>query len=376
MSYFFVKNFYRRRWIKLTKIDEAKIINNFSCSSNLELIEIRKFKLPYNIKSILNEKKPIYDEIFNPFSILKVKTDKIMDLGFSAELIFSKNRNKIENANSIIIFLHGMKRSDKIVRYFTIPLALNGHIIFAYKLRGVPSDDARRKDILGNPMDFESRVKDLQNIIDFIKLHFELKNYKINIVAESFGALTAVIGLFQQKKLNFSEKETEKSVATVAAGNDIPYIYKINKFVAISLLSNYNRVFKRFAIPFSRQFLYKINYHMKDIKIKVNSKLNKKISPYFIFKEFKQNMKANYIFPFNSFKDSNNEKNDWKNFTNKKILLIHSKNDSIITMRNFRENKKILELEPHNFLVFHNGGHSHIFNELAIISKIDFFLKN
>ena len=91
-------------------------------------------------------------------------------------------------------------------------------------------------------------------------------------------------------------------------------------------------------------------YLFKGVNLYPSKEKNKKLSPYLHFQEIK----------------NNTTREKWLEMS-KKILLIHSKNDRVIKLKNFRENISILELPKKNQLLFRKGGHSLKKNEVELV---------
>ena len=87
--------------------------------------------------------------------------------------------------------------------------------------------------------------------------------------------------------------------------------------------------------------------------------MNEKLSPLFQIKKVKN--------------ESTDEK--WQKLS-KRVLLVHSKNDRIIKLINFIENRDALELPLENQLILNKGGHNLKKNELILQGAFIQFLMN
>jgi len=148
----------------------------------------------------------------------------------------------------------------------------------------------------------------------------ELNKKKLFCIGFSIGALTILCGGFKNER--------------------------IDKIIAISAISNYRKNLPRFNI------IVMLSYFLKGVKVVPKREKNLKLSPSIIINQIKKEI----------------SEENWKKLS-KRVLLIHSRNDKIIKMINFKENAKVLGLPPENRLIISKGGHNHKKNELILIGR-------
>ncbi len=247
---------------------------------------------------------------------LEISKDKIhvSDGKFLATIIIKSNdKEKRKSKDAIIIINHGFSDNKESLQYFYLPLALQGYDILAYDARGTGGSKKA-----GNKRDFLKRIQDHDSIVKYIKNHNEFKNKKIYSVGFSIGAIASLYN-------GFSDKD-------------------IQKIIAISAVSDYRKNSPKFN-P-----IILLYYIFKGVNLHPSKENNFKLSPYLRFQEIKKVTM----------------KEEWLEFS-KKILLIHSKNDRVIKLKNFIENVSILELPKSNQVLFRKGGHSLKKNEVELV---------
>jgi predicted alpha/beta-fold hydrolase len=240
----------------------------------------------------------------------------------SATLIKHKNLEKVKSRNSIIIICHGFSDTKETLQYYYYPLAFQGYIILVYDARG--TGESKKSGKRGN---FIKRIEDFDYVVKWIKLHKEYSTLKINSVGFSIGALTILCAGFQNMD--------------------------IEKIIAISSMSYYKQNLPKFNL------IVMLSYIMKGVKLFPTPEENKKLSPYLIIEDTKNNF--------------SHEK--WEKFS-KRVMLIHSKNDRVIKFINFKENAKVLESPNKNLLILKKGGHSQKKNECVLVGATLSFLNS
>lgn len=98
--------------------------------------------------------------------------------------------SKNTNYENVILIAHGM--AEHIERYeeFANNLVSAGYKVYAYSHRGhFPTDDKENYGYMGDNDNFEYLIKDLDYVIDFIKMHEE--NKKIILFAHSMGSFVS-----------------------------------------------------------------------------------------------------------------------------------------------------------------------------------------
>ncbi len=334
IGYFFIMDIYSKRWRK-----------TIPHSTN-----IKQIWLPLDYELTKNEWKTA-ENLISPTSTnnqeqFKNFNEKWKKKGIFCELIFSsdidlKKKNDKNKEKELIIFCHGLNKSSQKIRYITCAFAILGYDVLTYDARGMG------KSIhLGAKRSFLRRNSDLDKIIRFFINHKLYGQYKIHLIGESMGGIAIINVLFKNK---------------------MELLRKIDRIAVISIPSVFNQIFRRHLIPFSRKWTMRLNYNLKGIKVYPPESINRKLSPYLIFKKSKDELND----------ESENKKLEWSEMIHKKLLLIHSMTDSLIKVIHFKQNKKMLELKESNSILFKDGGHSQLKNEPAIISAIDeFFNRN
>jgi len=253
--------------------------------------------------------------------ITSVEMDVRVEGGhIKAELIKPMDKEKMEKKNTIIIIAHGFSDTKETLQYYYIPLVIQGYVVLAYDARGMGESKK-----IGKRSQFLERIDDFNKILEMIKDDEYMKKMKLYCAGFSIGAITVLCSGFQDKK--------------------------IEKIIAISSMSKYKQNLPKYNL------LVMFSYFIKGVKLFPNDEENKKLSPYIVFQTLKEQM----------------SKEDWIIFS-KKVMLVHCKNDRIIKLKNFKENKLILESPEENLLILKKGGHSQKKNELALVgASLKFF---
>ncbi len=276
--------------------------------------------------------RDIYFDRWMPIKFKNIKTSKIkIEVGKSRKgkskyiigLLISSIDNEIVKAkSSLVVICHGFSDKKETLQYYYLPLVLQGFTILVYDARG--TGESKR---VGRRSQFLKRIEDFKKVIDWIKIHNQLKNYKVSSVGFSIGAITVLCGGFSDET--------------------------INKIIAISAMSNYKQNLPKYN-P-----IIMLSYLLKGVKLFPNKIENNKLSPYSIIE---------------SSKDSLSE-DSWRKLS-KKVSLIHAKNDKVIKFKNFQENVKLLNLSAQNTLVLNYGGHTQKKNELLLVAASLKFLNS
>ena len=244
---------------------------------------------------------------------IKVEKGKRNNREIQALLIGLTNNKESQELNSVILIAHGFSDTKESLQNFYLPFVRLGYLIFIYDARG--TGDSKN---VGKRGDFLSRINDFKVIVNWIKNDPRLKEKRIFSVGFSIGALTILCGGFSDERLE--------------------------KIIAISAISNYRKNLPRYNL------IALLSYLIKGVKLLPTKSVNEKISPLLLFKKVK------------------NESSDelWQKLS-KRVLLVHSKNDRIIKLINFIENRNALELPPENQLILRKGGHNLKKNELILL---------
>ncbi|TFG23250.1 MAG: hypothetical protein EU529_07940 [Promethearchaeota archaeon] len=288
------------------------------------ILSITTFLIIFTPFQIYFSLREIYFDRWKSLHLEAIKKSKVkinVEGGYLyADLIISRNQEAVSLKNTIVIISPGFSDTKETLQYYYFPLVYHGYVILTYDARGMG-----RSKKTGKRSDFIKRIEDFKTIIKWLRNHDKFKNFKINCIGISIGALTVFCGGFSNKK--------------------------IEKIVAISSISKY-----RENIKISKRIV-KFSYLMKGINLKPNDEVNEQLSPYLIIKNLKNDF----------------SQEEWKKFTNR-VFLIHSRNDRIIPFKNFEENREILELSAENQLIMNKGRHIYKKDELAIVGAILKFL--
>ncbi|MFW9785063.1 MAG: alpha/beta hydrolase [Candidatus Heimdallarchaeota archaeon] len=288
----------------------------FILSTTTFLIIYTPFEIYFSFKDIwLDRWSQIHLEDLS-FKKVRINTEKEKSKGIATLLITPKSKKILKLKDVIIVLCHGFSDTKETLQFFYLPLALQGFTILAYDSRG--TGESKK---VGRRSQFLKRIEDFKMIINWIKTNEEYKNKKIYSVGFSVGALTVLCGGFPDKN--------------------------IEKLVAISSISNYKKI-----LPTFNPILL-LRYFFKGIKLFINDNENERLSPYIVINELKQTL----------------PEEDWEKLSSR-VLLIHSRNDRIIKLRNFEELSKILNLRDENKLIMKRGGHTNKKNELVLVSAL------
>ncbi len=249
---------------------------------------------------------------------IEIQKDRFL----SANIVRSKDKNKVESKNALIIINHGFSDNKESLQYYYLPLALQGYVILAYDARGTGGSKKT-----GKKRDFLKRIEDHDLLINWIKREDKFKDKKIFSVGFSVGAMVALCSGFHRKE--------------------------VQKIIAIGAVSDYRKNTPKFN-PFI--VLY---YLLKGVNLLPSKEKNQHLSPYLLFQTIKKN----------------SSKEEWKTLS-EKVFLIHCKNDRVIKFRNFKENRAILETPIERQVIFKKGGHSFKKNEIELLgASLHFFLE-
>ncbi|MHA1669431.1 MAG: alpha/beta hydrolase family protein [Promethearchaeota archaeon] len=240
----------------------------------------------------------------------------------AAILVSSKDKDLVNIKNSIIIIVHGFSDTKESLQNYFLPFIQLGYVILSYDARGT---GASKK--VGRRSHFLKRIEDFKKILKWVSMNNELNKKRIYCVGFSIGALTILCGGFKNEA--------------------------IHKIIAVSAISNYRKNLPRFNV------IVMLSYFIKGVKLFPNWEENLKLSPSIVINQIKKNI----------------PEEKWRNLCNR-VLLIHSRNDKIIKMKNFEENAEILGLPEENRLIISKGGHTHKKNELILIGRSLKFLES
>jgi len=290
------------------------------------------FLIIYSPFEIYWSLRDIYSDRWAPIKFKNIKTSRITieveknRKGKSKHIVgFLISLNDIEivkSNSSIIVICHGFSDTKETLQYYYIPLAYQGYTILVYDARG--TGESKK---VGRRGQFLKRINDFEKIIEWVKNHDQFKKYKISCVGFSIGAIAVLCGGFSNER--------------------------IDKIIAISSISNYKQ-----NLPKHNPIIM-LRYLLKGVKLFPNNAENEKLSPYIVINKAKSLISDNL----------------WDNFS-KRIFLIHSRNDKIISYKNFQENVKLLNLSEQNTLVLTKGGHTQKKNELLLVAASLKFLNS
>jgi len=273
--------------------------------------------------------RDIWLDRWNHIFLQNVQKEKVMiavNGGFIFGVLYKLKISKSYNSalkKPIIIISAGFSDLKEDLEYFFLPLIFSGYLILAYDARGTGESKktGKRSDII-------NRVEDFSQIVAWIQNNKTLNDREIYAAGFSIGALTILCGGF--------------------------HLEVIKKIFTVSAIADFKKNIPRFN-P-----IVWLRYFFKGIPQFLSKETNLVISPYHVIKNFKE-------------KRFSGSEADWKEFS-KKVMLVHAKNDKIVSFKNFIQIKEILELPDNNLLVFEKGGHVLKKNELSLVSTaLNFF---
>ncbi|MFX0041800.1 MAG: alpha/beta fold hydrolase [Candidatus Hodarchaeota archaeon] len=301
--------------------------NTFQTCLNLStttfLIIFTPFEIYFSFRDLWFKRwMPLYPDDLEISEVkIKINTkNEKKNRYLSADLIIPKNKEAIKSKNAIIIISHGFSDTKMTLQYYYFPLAYNGYIILAYDARGIGKSKKA-----GKRNQFLKRIDDFEKIVYWIQSNEKFAQMEIYCVGFSIGAVTVLCGGFPNQN--------------------------IKKIVAISSMSYYKQ-----NIPKYNPLII-ISYILKGVKLFPKENENKKLSPYLVIDSVKNELPI--------------EK--WRNLS-QKVMLIHTRNDRIIKLKNFTQNKLLLETQENHQLILRKGGHSQKKNELVLVgASLNFF---
>jgi pimeloyl-ACP methyl ester carboxylesterase len=229
----------------------------------------------------------------------------------------------------VVIFTHGFSDDRKYTRFLTIPITLAGYDVVSYDCRGTQGS---RK--AGNKNQFVEIKKDLGDVIKFIQNLEEFQNRPIYLVGISLGAMASI--------------------------NQGLYFDNVKKIIAVASFGNYREILPRSPIPFKMKWWIWLRFKIFGVIFNPLDEVNIEISPALQLTEAKKRFENN---------------DEWESYINKKLFLIHAKNDKIIPISHFYENIKIAGLKEANWMVTKKGGHMFRKYEVILSSSILSFLQ-
>ena len=288
------------------------------------LIIFTPFEIYFTFRDFWYERwKPLdITEIESSRIKIEVETKKNKKGDISALLIKSTNLKLVSELNSLIIIAPGFSDTKESLQRFYIPFVRLGYLVLIYDARGM---GASKK--VGSKGDFLSRINDFKTIINWINNEPGLNGNKLFSIGFSIGALTILCAGLSDER--------------------------IEKIIAISAISNYRKNLPRYNI------IAMLSYLIKGVRLFPSKSINEKISP------------ISHIIKLKN--DSPKEK--WENLS-KRVFLVHTRNDKIIKMKNFIENRDALNLPDENQLIFNKGGHNLKKDELILQGAVFKFLLN
>ena len=267
----------------------------------------------------------------NPVSIPLTKTNIDIKKGSHRHLYGEILQHSQTNPTSpVIIFVHGFSDDSSYIRHLLVPLALAGFDVLAYDNRGTAGS---RK--AGNKNQFAEIAKDLADVIAFTRSHATLGQRPIHLVGISLGA-----------------------VAAIRQGID-PHKTFIKKVVAVAGIANYLDVLPQSPVAFKKQWWLWLRYNFFGVPINPLPDINKEISPVLHLQHSRETF-GNDV--------------EFTRYLNNTLYLIHAKNDPIVTVSHFYQNRDSAQLTFSNWLLARRGGHNFVKHELiltaAIIAKL------
>ena len=266
----------------------------------------------------------------NSVSIPLKQTDKDIKKGVHRDLYGEILHHPKTNPQSpIVIFIHGFSDDSTYIRHLLVPLALSFDVL-AYDNRGTAG--SRRA---GNKNQFSEIVKDLADVIDFARTHSTLGQRPIHLVGISLGA-----------------------VAAIRQGIDPQKTY-IKKVIAIAGIANYLDVLPQSPVAFKKQWYLWLRYNFFGVPINPLPAINKEISP-LLHLQHSREAYGNSV--------------EFSRYLNRTLYLIHAKNDPIVSVSHFNQNRDSAQLTFSNWLLARSGGHNLVKYETiltaAIIAKL------
>ena len=213
-------------------------------------------------------------------------------------------------------------------RYLTVPIALMGYDIIVFDGRG--SGESRS---VGNKNQFTKILNDLGCVIQFISEQDRFNSRPIYLLGISLGAMTSLIqGI---------------------------HLESVQRIIAIAGMSHFRDLWPRSPIPFKKEWWVWLRFRIFGVNLNPPEEINAKVSPYIQFIQKKQSFPQPEL---------------WKDYTQQKIFLIHSRTDKIIPFNQFLQNREICELPLENWLLTKEGGHMFRKYEIALLGAIYFAL--
>lgn len=349
LAYFTVSDYFGARWSSIEIPEDIKVVKlkiDFSALAS----ETAKNLI---IQEILYDKMENDSQKESEFALSRLRSPLDSEAVIRIEIVHLETADlrSASSDSNIVFYFHGLTDNPKKVRQTTVSLALLGYIIIVCDLSTLKVDidenEVTEFELSSWASENSKILKKAAAVEKILKMFDEEvfkeldDTFKVHLVGESMGGLIAV-----RNYMNFYER---------------PWLGKV---VLISCFSNFTKIFPKWTVPLTKTWLIKWNYRIRGFKLHPHKRLNEELSPSILLKRHREEWSKKH------------KRNGWENYAKRRFLLIHSKSDGVVVPENFYENKSTLGLTDGNAILFDNGGHTQIWNELGILGLIDGFIQN
>ena len=229
------------------------------------------------------------------------------------------------NETDIIILSHGINDTQQSTNYFTRAFVLAGFKVFTWTYRGIEG----RK---GKITDFTGHILDLKNVIGYWHKGLgNIRRSRILLCGWSLGGMVSLIAGFTD--------------------------HRVQKIYAWSTWSNLkkNILWKIYINPFAF-----FRYFIRKQLMFITREQNKAVSPALFFEKVKRELNSH----------------EFNKLVGDRVFLSHTRDDKLVSYKNFLENVEALELPSKQTHLFNKGSHLMIRNEPVLLGHaLSFFRK-
>ncbi len=227
------------------------------------------------------------------------------------EIYRLKGRDYKRDPAPVVILSHGFKSNHQNLDWVSVPLALEGYAVVAYD-HFAHGWNKSIEAKAGNPEVIYDIALDFNDVVAYIEGRDDLDNYRIAVVSFSMGSLIALTQGYVNPRVR------------VIIANCCPY-----EVTAVKKMTFLNKILFRLIFRLTTNF---------------SEEMKEKISPKYYIVQHR--------------------------YAGKKVYLTHCMDDPVIRVENFENNKKLLNLDDEQVLLFDKGGHNYRQQETLLVSQI------
>lgn len=231
-----------------------------------------------------------------------------------------------------VILCHGYSDTRRDVAFLAEGLALAGFVVLTYDARGHGASKH-----IGSRNNLTVKYHhDFQHVVTRAHAIPGVDPGQVHAMGASMGGSTALIGGINDSR--------------------------VAKIVALATVSNFRENISRHPVPLSREWWVRLLYGVKGMTIYPDGPENEKISPLLQVQHFMTERGARGT---HSPPES----------LGRRLLLVHAKDDKIISWRRAVENAAAASLPPDHLVLLDWGGHMFLKQEAFVVALVARFLQ-